>query len=217
MSSFPDLMSRSVDGVFVLNASQTVTFWNRACENMTGIPAIKALGRCCHEVMKGHDLAGNPLCKCDCPLSSLSRGGPSPAVLPMRIERTDGKKVHLKVSTMLIPSDEMGQWSVVHVMRPGLDRQPAALFQGKDDESESASGNQPGHCQHQVPTGACLLTSREREVLRLLAHGNKTEVISAQLHLSVCTVRNHIQRLMAKLDVHSRVEAAAYAHRHRLD
>lgn len=215
MSSFPDLMSRSLDGVFVLNASQTVTFWNQACESMTGIPAIKAVGRCCHEVMKGHDLAGKPLCKCDCPLSSLSSGGPSPEVLPMRIERTDGQRIHLKVSTMLIPSDEKGQWSVVHVMHHGSDRQPAPLFQDAVDASTTASV--AGRCRHQAPTGACLLTGREREVLRLLAHGIKTEVISERLHLSVCTVRNHIQRLMAKLDVHSRVEAAAYAHRHQLD
>ena len=61
MPSFPELMSRSVDGVFALDASQTVTFWNQACENITGIPATSAVGRCCHEVMKGHDLNGKPL------------------------------------------------------------------------------------------------------------------------------------------------------------
>lgn len=215
MPSFPELMSRSVDGVFALDARQTVTFWNQACETMTGIPATQAVGRCCHEVMKGHDLNGRPLCKCNCPLSALAKGGPPPSTLPMRIEHADGQKVQLKVSTLLVPSDSQGEWSVVHVMRHGRTHQPGGLTQaGLDSEPAPVDGEA---CRHRVPSGACLLTDREREVLRLLAWGSKTEAISEQLHLSPATVRNHIQRLMAKLDVHSRVEAAAYAHRHQLD
>ncbi|MDD5388031.1 MAG: helix-turn-helix transcriptional regulator [Gallionellaceae bacterium] len=213
MPSFSDLMSRSVDGVFTLDARQTVTFWNQACENITGIPATRALGRCCHEVMKGHDLKGKPLCKSDCPVSALTKGGPPPSALPMRIERSDGQKVQLKVSTMLVPSASQGEWSIVHIMRHGRDSQSAGLRQEQARPMETI---EPAHCQHQVPHGACLLTSREREVLRLIAQGIKTEIISEQLHLSPTTVRNHIQRLMAKLGVHSRVEAAAYAHRHQL-
>lgn len=212
--SFPELMSRSVDGVFALDARQTVTFWNQACENMTGIPARQAVGRCCHEVMKGHDLKGKPLCKCDCPVSALAKGGgPPPSALPMRIEHTDGQKVQLKVSTMLVPSTSQGEWSIVHVMRHGRVNQPAGLSQGEVGQAEA----EPAQCRHQIPAGACLLTDREREVLRKLAHGINAEAISEQLHLSPTTVRNHIQRLMAKLDVHSRLEAVAYAHRHQLD
>lgn len=60
------------------------------------------------------------------------------------------------------------------------------------------------------------LTNREREILRLLAMGNNVEPMAQQLHISPNTVRNHIQRLMAKLDVHSRAEAVAYAHRNKL-
>lgn len=54
------------------------------------------------------------------------------------------------------------------------------------------------------------LTSREREVLACLAEGaGQREVVAAQLHLSVNTVRTHLQNLMAKLGVHSALEAAA--------
>jgi PAS domain S-box-containing protein len=210
--SFPELMSRSVDGVFALDAGQIVTFWNQACENMTGISATNAVGRCCHEVMKGHDLKGKPLCKRDCPVSALTKGGPPPSALPMRIEHTDGQKVQLKVSTLLVPSSSQGEWSIVHVMRHGRVEQPGRLSQTTISPAEA----EPTQCPHEIPAGACLLTDREREVLRLLAHGINCGAISEQLHLSPATVRNHIQRLMAKIDVHSRVEAVAYAHRHQL-
>lgn len=55
------------------------------------------------------------------------------------------------------------------------------------------------------------LTPRQREVLRMLAHGASTRQIADQLHLSKETVRNHVRGLLQALDVHSRVEAVAAA------
>ena len=60
------------------------------------------------------------------------------------------------------------------------------------------------------------LTPREREVLVHLARGRNQEEIAAQLFISSKTVATHIQRLLAKLGVHSRAQAVAVAHRARL-
>ena len=57
------------------------------------------------------------------------------------------------------------------------------------------------------------LTPRQNEVLHLLAHGRSTAEIAEELHLSVETVRNHVRLMMRALDVHSRIEALAVAHR----
>jgi len=54
------------------------------------------------------------------------------------------------------------------------------------------------------------LTTRERAVLACLAEGAAhRDVVAKQLHLSVNTVRTHVQNLMAKLGVHSVLEAVA--------
>ncbi len=53
------------------------------------------------------------------------------------------------------------------------------------------------------------LTDREREVLRLLAAGMGTAGIARDLSISTATVRNHAQRIIAKLRVHSRLAAVA--------
>jgi DNA-binding NarL/FixJ family response regulator len=53
------------------------------------------------------------------------------------------------------------------------------------------------------------LTPREREVLRCLADGAGRGDVAARLHLSRNTVRTHLQNLMAKLGVHSTLEAVA--------
>ncbi|MFB3737386.1 MAG: response regulator [Candidatus Velamenicoccus archaeovorus] len=56
-----------------------------------------------------------------------------------------------------------------------------------------------------------LLTRREREVLGLLVKGAGTEAIARALVISPQTARTHIQNILAKLGVHSRLEAAAIA------
>jgi DNA-binding NarL/FixJ family response regulator len=55
------------------------------------------------------------------------------------------------------------------------------------------------------------LTTREIDVLRLLAVGRTTPAIAAELFLSANTVRNHISNILSKLDAHSKLEAVAVA------
>ncbi|MGE3589365.1 MAG: LuxR C-terminal-related transcriptional regulator [Ilumatobacteraceae bacterium] len=60
------------------------------------------------------------------------------------------------------------------------------------------------------------LTGRETEVLRRLADGLTTEQIAADLYVSVNTVRNHVNNIIRKLNVHSRLEAVSFAIRNGL-
>jgi len=57
------------------------------------------------------------------------------------------------------------------------------------------------------------LTSREREVLRLVAEGRNNREIAATLFISPKTASVHVSNILAKLDVSSRTQAAAIAHR----
>jgi DNA-binding NarL/FixJ family response regulator len=58
------------------------------------------------------------------------------------------------------------------------------------------------------------LTPREREVLTCLAEGAGRREVAERLHLSANTVRTHLQNLMAKLGVHSTLEAVAMSRPH---
>jgi DNA-binding NarL/FixJ family response regulator len=57
------------------------------------------------------------------------------------------------------------------------------------------------------------LTAREREVLALLADGRTNREIGETLFMAEKTASVHVSRILAKLDVRSRTEAAAVAHR----
>jgi DNA-binding NarL/FixJ family response regulator len=57
------------------------------------------------------------------------------------------------------------------------------------------------------------LTSREREILWLLAQGIATREMALRLHIASHTVRSHVQSILSKVGVHSRLEAVAFARR----
>jgi LuxR family maltose regulon positive regulatory protein len=60
------------------------------------------------------------------------------------------------------------------------------------------------------------LTARELDVLRLLATGASNGAIAEALVISIGTAKKHVNNILAKLDVHSRTEAALWAREHGL-
>jgi DNA-binding CsgD family transcriptional regulator len=61
-----------------------------------------------------------------------------------------------------------------------------------------------------------VLTAREKEILRCLAEGMGTGAIAKKLFIATVTVRNHVQSILHKLDVHTKVAAVVLAYRHGL-
>ena len=60
------------------------------------------------------------------------------------------------------------------------------------------------------------LTSREGEVLRLIAAGRSNAEIARQLYVSEVTVKTHVNHIFSKTGCRDRSQAVAYAHRHGL-
>jgi DNA-binding NarL/FixJ family response regulator len=60
------------------------------------------------------------------------------------------------------------------------------------------------------------LTAREREVLQALADGLDSQAIADKLHITIRTERNHVANILAKLGVHSQLQALVFALRYQL-
>ncbi|MFF7129265.1 response regulator [Streptomyces sp. NPDC008240] len=68
-----------------------------------------------------------------------------------------------------------------------------------------------GRQEEQQPDGLQGLTEREREILALIGEGLTNRQIGQRLYLAEKTVKNHISRLLAKLGVERRIQAAVIA------
>ncbi|MGH9085296.1 MAG: response regulator transcription factor, partial [Acidimicrobiales bacterium] len=67
-----------------------------------------------------------------------------------------------------------------------------------------------------APAESGVLTTRECQVLRLVAAGKTNREIAAELVISEHTVSRHLQNMFLKLEVTSRAAATAYAYEHHL-
>ena len=81
-------------------------------------------------------------------------------------------------------------------------------------DEEPVRGSSDGDSEEEAAFG---LTPREQQVLALLAGGATNREIGAQLFMAEKTASVHVSRILSKLDVRSRTEAAAVAHRHGLE
>ena len=101
-------------------------------------------------------------------------------------------------------------------MRLDLLRAIRSLYKGEAFLSPSISDAVLSDYRRHVSNPTDLLTSREREVLQMIAEGKTNKEIANTLKLSVYTVEAHRGRVMEKLNLHSTGELVRFALRNGL-
>jgi two-component system nitrate/nitrite response regulator NarL len=71
-----------------------------------------------------------------------------------------------------------------------------------------AQGAPAGAAGEPAPTGLALLSAREREILELVACGDGNKLIARKLDIAESTVKIHVQHILRKLNLSSRLQAA---------
>lgn len=90
------ILDSVADGVFTVDGEFRVTSFNRAAEEITGVPRDEALGRPCCEVFRAS------ICEAQCALKETMHTGRSVVNRQVYILRPDGERVPISVSTALL-------------------------------------------------------------------------------------------------------------------
>lgn len=207
----------TTDGVCGVDRVQRVVLWNRAAEHMLGFTSREAQGRYCFEMLLGSDETGCRICRHGCTIHTQALDRTVIPTRDLRVRSKSGRKLWVNLTTLHAPADASNRLTLVHlfrdvskhkVLQEGIRRLPdggpdGRPHSGVDDETRTSE-----------PPKA--LTSREHEVLQLLAAGASTDAIADTLVVSRATARNHIHNMLNKLDAHTRIEAVALAWRNGL-
>lgn len=207
------LFEGAADGVYFVAPDQEIVFWNAAAERISGVPAEDAVGRQCYDVISGTDFLGRCYCKQGCATISCVLRDVSVENYDVLARPSPTRRLWVNVSIIALRAVEYDQPIAAHVFRAVEARRRESTILANEMVA-AVSGSEPAtSVQGPQPRG---LTAREIEVLRLLASGGSVRAIAEQLVVTRATARNHIDNLMGKLGVHSRLEAVVYAAHHGL-
>jgi hypothetical protein len=176
----------------------------------------EVVGQRCFEVISGGDYEGQRFCRRNCPTITSAKKGKPVGNYDFLTRRKDGAPIWLNVSIILPPVGGRNGVCAVHVFRDVSERrrseqlaqmtlETVAWFSGGDEGDADEALSRRGRLSPSVSWRCCLLAS-----------GVATEDIAVSLRVSRSTARNHIESILAKLGVHSRLQAVVYASRHGL-
>ena len=203
---------RSGDGVYAVDSDQRIVFWNAEAQRLLGHAASEVIGKHCYDVIAGGDHLGDPFCGPDCPVIECARKGRAPENYDVHTRTAAGKSCWINVSIVVLKGRTARSTIAVHLFRDVTTRRRGELELRQALHKASA----PERVGEPSGRAASRLTRREAEVLQMMACGLDNKTIGETLGVSATTVRNHIEHLLAKLGVHSKLEAVVYAARHRL-
>lgn len=95
------------------------------------------------------------------------------------------------------------------VVSPEMMTKLVTAFRAKGLQAAAAPADAPTPARD--TSGLNLLSAREREVLALIAQGDSNKAIARKLDIAETTVKIHVQHILRKLQLTSRVQAAVYA------
>jgi DNA-binding CsgD family transcriptional regulator len=207
-------------GAFVVDETRHIVAWNAEAEQLLGCSAAETIGRPCYEVLAFHGGRRERFCATHCP---AGRGHTRPATTIEFLAQMANRGVRRLTMAALAAQSPSGRERIVHILLDPYERRPlvrevvavaggarSAPAAGHAPEGVGALGEQlePEHLPH--------LSTRELEVLGMLAQGHTPGAIADILGISRVTVRNHLTHAMEKLDVQTRLQAIVVATRLRL-
>ena len=216
-----DTVGNTADGVFAVDTNQRIIKWNGGAERILKYSSDQVLNHDCYRVIAGHINPEKLWCRANCKVHSCVLKGTPLENIDLLTQTNEGESIWINVSIVSPPRGN--EPITVHVFRDvtrekragqAVDHFLAALGMSGAGWDQPTSGRaRIGSIAARTTSVESVpdLSSREIEVLTLMAEGLSTKTLAERLGISHFTVRNHIQNILVKLDLHSKAQAVSYA------
>lgn len=218
MESLIGVLESTADGAFVVDEQLEIVYANRAARRILGADFDGKTPMRCYQLLQGRSDQDRLICQENCAIAKrLLRGG-SVSNFDLQLEKQPEESRWINMSVFRYSDGRAEKPYVFHLFRDITQKKREVRLVEKLVEvarnyhkiqSDALPSQEKSHLHES-------LTPREIEVLGLLAQGSSTSEIGRKLTISVNTARNHIQNILEKLGVHSRLEAVIYAIDHNL-
>lgn len=210
-------LENAADEAFIVNEELEIVYANQAAQQYLDFHMDNRLPINCYHVLQGKNDENRLVCHEYCQAANMILRGKQVSSFDLKTVKRE-KDLWINVSVFPYIARHGEGTYIVHLFRDVSQAksesqlvesllQVAKRFHAI--ESEPLGEDQVAY-EHET------LTPREFEVLSLLAEGYSTRRIARSLSISLNTSRNHIQNILQKLGVHSRLEAVVYAIDHEL-
>jgi PAS domain S-box-containing protein len=211
-----DVIARVGTAAFATDDKGRIAIWNKGAQEMLGYPASQVIGKSCHEIVCGRDVFGNRFCDRQCALTFMVERHETVRQFELDVRTVSGEIMRANFSIVVLPGRRTGHYTLVHFLeKVDRHRELSGLVRRILTEQYLLSERRPAGA-YAPQLQSTLLSSREIQILRLLGEGTSTKGIADSLFISVTTTRNHIQNILRRLGVHSKLEAVSLALRTRL-
>ncbi len=125
MEQWLRLFDHSGDGVFAVDATQRIVYWNATAEQLLGYSAEQAVGRPCHRLLCGVGLDGEHVCQTGCEIhAGLHPAGVAPPAFELLVRDASRALRRIEISTIATHDHPGTDVAIVHLFR--LLDEPAA-------------------------------------------------------------------------------------------
>lgn len=208
------------DGIFVVDATQRIVFWNKGAERLLGYSEAEVLNRRCHQVIAGR-LRDKLFCRAHCKVQRCVQHGLPLQNFDLLTSTKGGRDLWVNVSVIGLPKKDKPL--TLHLLRDVTRQEKSeeamahilstlrgyGLVRGMREDNSAVVRTRTSSASPPNPFSA--LTRREVEILGLVAQGLSTQAIATKLGISPFTVRNHVRNILRKSGLQSRTQAVALA------
>ena len=198
---FLEALKAAPYGAYAVSMDRTIVFWNDAAQRMLGYGPWEVLGRRCCDLSGGPGPGPDPdpegaglECRMACPSLRYLGAGLVPHMIRLEMTCSTGERRWVTATPLVMAGGDEGTPLLVHLLEDAA---------GPGDGQVVPERSKAPAPRAQEPP----LTSRELEILRLVALGWEVQRIADELGISRHTVRNHIRNLRQKLDATSKLDA----------